>query len=83
MDQALEVVSGRLALERTQQNGVRGFAAQTVKDASEMLSEFLASIFRGYGANGESDTLRVYAAKSATDYDEQLQKARTVAGSLQ
>ncbi len=127
-----EVQSGRLALERSQNAGVRGYAAQVVKDAEEMLnrvasinnanvgasmpnglnadqqgqlsrlsglngidfdreyirqqvgvSDYLAKIFRAYGANGESPTLRVYAAKAATDYDAQLQKARTVAGSLQ
>lgn len=126
-----EVQSGRLALERSQHVGVRGYAAQTVKDAEEMLnrvkfinnanvgasmpsgvndnqqaalnrlsslsgpefdreymrqqievSGFLAGIFRGYGANGESNTMRVYAAKAATEYDAQLEKARTVAGSL-
>lgn len=127
-----EVESGRLALERSQQIGVRGYASQTVKDASEMLnrvafinnanvgasmpggvnanqqsqlnrlaglsgaefdreymrqqvemSQFLARLFRGYGANGESETLRGYAAKAASDYDAQLEKARMVAGSLQ
>ena len=127
-----EVQSGRLALERSQHVGIRGYATQTVKDATEMLkrvdfinnanvaasmpsgvndnqqaqlnrlsglsgtefdreyirqqieiSQFLAGIFRGYGANGESPTLRVYAAKSATDYDAQLEKARTISGSLQ
>ena len=126
-----EIQSGRLALERSQHVGVRGYAAQTVKDASEMVnrikfinnsnvgasmpsgvnanqqallnsltglsgaqfdreymrqqieaSAFLANVFRSYGAAGESETLRVYAAKAATDYDKQLQQARTVAGSL-
>jgi putative membrane protein len=115
-----EMQAGRLALERSQHPGVRGYAIQTVKDASEMLnrvkfinesnvsaplpsrpsddeqvalnglaglngpefdreymrmqiiaSDFLALTFRTYGANGESDTLRVYAAK-----------ARTIMGSL-
>lgn len=128
----LEVQSGRLALERSQHSGVRGYAAQTVKDASEMLnrvkfinnanvgasmpggvnanqqaelnrlaglsgpdfdreymrsqvmiSEYMANFFRGYGATGESDTLRTYAAKAATDYDTQVEKARSIAGSLQ
>jgi len=40
------------------------------------------TILRAYGADGESDTLRVYAAKSATDYDAQVARARTIAGSL-
>lgn len=46
------------------------------------IGEDLARIFRAYGANGESPTLRVYAAKSASDYDDQVARARTVAGSL-
>jgi putative membrane protein len=127
-----EVQSGRLALARSQHSGVRGYAAQTVKDASEMLnrvkfinnanvgasmpsgvnanqqaelnrlaglngpdfdreymrsqvtiSEYMANFFRSYGATGESETLRTYAAKAATDYDAQVEKARTIAGSLQ
>jgi putative membrane protein len=127
-----EVQSGRMALERSQHPGVRGYAAQTVKDASEMLnrvkfinnanvaasmpggvnanqqgelnrlaslsgpdfdreymrsqvtvSQYMANFFRGYGATGESETLRTYAAKAATDYDAQVEKARTIAGSLQ
>jgi len=127
-----EVESARIALERSQHIGVRGYATQTVKDAREMLnrvefinnanvsasmpsgvndnqqaqlnrlsglsgaefdreyirqqieiSVFLARIFRGYGANGESETLRLYAAKTATDFDAQVEKARTIAGSLQ
>jgi len=127
-----EVQSGQLALGRSQHPGVRGYAAQTVKDASEMLnrvkfinnanvaasmpggvnasqqaelsrlaslsgpdfdreyirsqvtiSEYMANFFRGYGAAGESETLRAYAARAATDYDAQVEKARTIAGSLQ
>ncbi len=46
-----EVEGGRVALERSQHVGVRGYAAPTVK--------------------------------AATDYDAQVEKARTVAGSLQ
>ena len=126
-----EIESGRMALERSQHSGVRGYASQTVKDASEMVnrvkfinnanisasmpsgpsdeqqaelnrlanlngpdfdreymrsqievSEFLARICRSYGATGESETLRVYVAKSATDYDKQLEQAHIVAGAL-
>jgi putative membrane protein len=46
------------------------------------VSDFLAKTCRGYGANGESPTLRLYAARAATDYDAQAVLARTVAGSL-
>jgi predicted outer membrane protein len=46
------------------------------------VSDFLANTFRAYGANGESPTLRLYAAKAVTDYDGQSGRARTVAGSL-
>lgn len=126
-----ETQSGQLALERSQHAGVRGYATQTVKDASEMLyrvkfinesnvaapmpakvsdadqaalnhmaslsgadfdraymqsqvstSDFLLLTFREYGANGESQTLRLYAAKAATDYEKQATSARTVMGSL-
>lgn len=127
-----EVQGARLALERSQNAGVRGYATQTLKDASEMInrvkfineanvsapmpkgpndtqqatlnrlaglsgadfdreymrsqievSDYLARTFRAYGANGESPTLRVYAAKAVTDYESQVARARTVAGSLQ
>ncbi len=126
-----EMQTGRLALERSQHPGVRAFAAQTVKDASEMYnrvkfinqsnvsapmpdslgeneqgalnrlagldgpdfdreymrsqitaSDFLAVTFRTYGATGESETLRVYAAKAATDYDKQATDARMIMGAL-
>ena len=33
-----ETQSGRLALERSQHAGVRGYATQTVKDSAEMLN---------------------------------------------
>jgi putative membrane protein len=45
-------------------------------------SDFLLLTFRAYGTNGESDTLRLYAAKAATDYETQATSARTVMGSL-
>ena len=45
-------------------------------------STFLIETFRGYGATGESNTLRVYAAKSVSDYEKQETHARTVMGSL-
>lgn len=126
-----EVQSARLALERSQHVGVRGYATTVLKDATEMLnrvkfineanvgapmpkgpndtqqatlnrlaglsgpdfdreymrsqievSDYLAKIFRAYGANGESPTLRLYAAKAVTDYEKQTQLARTTAGSL-
>lgn len=126
-----EVQGARLALERSQNVGVRGYAAQTLKDAAEMVnrikfineanvsapmpsgpnnaqqatlnrlaglsgpdfdreymrsqievSDYLANTFRTYGANGESPTLRVYAAKAATDYEAQSGRARTIASSL-
>lgn len=126
-----EVQSGRLALERSQNAGVRGYAAQAVQEAGEMLgrvkfinnsnvgaampdalnvdqqallarlaglsgldfdreymrsqievSEMLKRTFTEYGANGESPTMRVYAAKAASDYDAQILQARTIAGSL-
>ena len=127
-----EMQGATMALERSQNIGVRGYATATLKDAAEMVnrvkfinesnvsapvpkgpndnqqaslgrlagmtgadfdreymrsqidvSDYLAKTFRAYGANGESATLRVYAAKAATDYDDQLARARTVAGSLQ
>jgi putative membrane protein len=126
-----EIQSGRLALEKSNHAGVRGYATQVVKDASDMvyrvkginesnvsapmpsgvnanqqamlnrlaglsgpdfdreymrqqveISDYLAKTFRAYGANGESQTLRTYAAKTASDYDAQLLQARTIAGSL-
>jgi putative membrane protein len=126
-----EVQSSRLALERSQNVGVRGYAGQTVKNADEMVNrvkfinnanvgaampdglstdqqallvrltglsgsdfdreymrsqiavgELLKKTFTDYGANGESPTMRVYAAKAVTDYDAQLLQARTIAGSL-
>jgi putative membrane protein len=126
-----EVQSGRLALERSQHGGVRGFATQSVRDADEMLNrvkfinganvgvsmpygltndqqallkrlaglsgsdfdreymrsqievgELLKKAFSDYGSNGESPTMRIYAAKAADDYDAQLMQARTIAGSL-
>ena len=126
-----EMQSGRLALERSQHGGVRGYATQSVRDADEMLNrvkfinganvgvsmpyglnnnqqallkrlaglsgsdfdreymrsqievgELLKKAFSDYGSNGESPTMRIYAAKAADDYDAQLMQARTVAGSL-
>jgi predicted outer membrane protein len=124
-----EFQSGRLALERSQHVGVRGYAGQAVKDATEMIGrvkfinnanaampdglnadqkallvrlsglsgsdfdreymrsqievgEFLKRTFTDYGANGESPTMRVYAAKAVTDYDTQILQARAIAGSL-
>jgi len=126
-----EIQSGRLALERSQHVGVRGYAGQTVKDATEMIGrvkfinnanvgaampdglnadqravlvrltgmsgsdfdreymrsqievgELLKKTFTDYGANGESPTLRVYAAKAVTDYEAQILQARAIAGSL-
>ena len=50
--------------------------------AQIVASDFLAVTFRAYGANGESNTLRLYAAKAATDYDKQATDARMVMGSL-
>ena len=127
-----EVQSAGLALQHSQNIGVRGYATQALKDATEMVnrvkfineanvsapmpkgpsdsqqatlnrlgglsgaefdreymrsqieaSDYLAKTFRAYGANGESPTLRVYAAKGATDYEGQVARARTVAGALQ
>jgi putative membrane protein len=126
-----EVQSGRLALERSQHVGVRGYAGQAVKDADEMVNrvkfinnanvgaampdglnpdqqarliqlnglsgpdfdreymrsqievgELLKQAFTEYGANGESPTLRVYAAKAVTGYEAQILQARAIAGSL-
>jgi putative membrane protein len=126
-----EVQSGRLALERSQHVGVRGYAGQAVKDADEMVNrvkfinnanvgaampeglntdqqarlvklsglsgpdfdreymrsqievgELLKKTFTDYGANGESPTLRVYAAKAVTGYEAQILQARAIAGSL-
>jgi putative membrane protein len=126
-----EVQSGRLALERSQHVGVRGYASQSVKVADEMINrvrsinnanvgaampkglntdqrarlvqlsglsgpdfdreymrsqievgELLKQTFTDYGANGESPTLRVYAAKAVTGYEAQILQARMIAGSL-
>ena len=126
-----EVQSGRLALERSQHVGVRGYAGQAVKDADEMVNrvkfinnanvgaampeglntdqrarlvqlsglsgpdfdreymraqievgELLRKTFTDYGANGESPTLRVYAAKAVTDYAAQILQARAIAAAL-
>jgi predicted outer membrane protein len=127
-----EVQSAQLALERSQHIGVRGYAPQALKGATEMVnrvksineanvgapmpsgpsdaqqatlnrlaglsgsdfdreymmaqvevSDHLAKMFRDYGANGESPTLRLYAADAVTDYENQTARARTVAGSFQ
>ncbi len=126
-----EVQSSRLALERSQHVGVRGYAGQAVKDADEMINrvkffnnanvgaampdglnadqramlvrlavlngsdfdreymrsqievgELLKKTFTDYGANGESPTLRVYAAKAVTGYEAQILQARAIAGSF-
>ena len=126
-----EIRSSRLALERSQHVGVRGYAGQTVKDADEMINrvkfinnanvgaampedlnpdqqarlvqlsglsgpdfdreymrsqievgELLRKTFTDYGANGESPTMRVYAAKAVTGYEAQILQARAIAGSL-
>jgi putative membrane protein len=126
-----EVQSSRLALERSQHVGVRGYAGQALKDADEMINrvkfinnanvgaampeglnadqqallvrltglsggdfdreymrsqidvgELLKKTFTDYGANGESPTMRVYAAKAVTGYDAQILQARAIAGSL-
>ncbi|MFI5000900.1 MAG: DUF4142 domain-containing protein [Reyranellales bacterium] len=45
-------------------------------------SDFLTKTFRAYGATGESETMRVYAAKATSDYEKQATLARTVMGSL-
>jgi len=126
-----EIRSGRLALERSQHVGVRGYAGQTVKDAAEMIghvkfidnanvdgaipdgltadqramlvrlaglngsdfdreymrfqievAEHLKQAFTDYGANGESPTMRIYAAKAVTDYAAQILQARAIAAAL-
>ena len=126
-----EIRSGRLALERSQHAGVRGYAGQTVKDAAEMIGrvkfinnanvdgatsdglsadqrgmlvrlasltgsdfdreymrfqivvgEGLRQAFTDYGANGESPSMRIYAAKAVTDYEAQILQARAIAASL-
>jgi putative membrane protein len=126
-----EVQSSRLALERSQHVGVRGYAGQAAKDADEMVNrvkfinnanvgaampdgvnpdqqarlvqlsglsgpdfdreymrsqievgELLKQTFTDYGANGESPTMRVYAAKAVTGYEAQILQARAIAGSL-
>jgi putative membrane protein len=126
-----EVRSGRLALERSQHAGVRGYAGQAVKEAGEMIDrvtfinnanvgaampdgfttdqqarlvqlsvlsgpdfdreymraqievgEILRQAFTDYGANGESPTLRLYAAKAVTGYEAQVLQARAIAGAL-
>jgi hypothetical protein len=46
------------------------------------VGELLKKTFSEYGANGESPTMRVYAAKAVTDYEAQILQARTIAGSL-
>ena len=46
------------------------------------VGELLKQTFTDYGANGESPTLRVYAAKAVTGYEAQILQARAIAGSL-
>ena len=46
------------------------------------VGELLKKTFTDYGANGESPTLRVYAAKAVTGYEAQILQARAIAGSL-
>jgi putative membrane protein len=46
------------------------------------IGELLKQTFTDYGANGESPTLRVYAAKAVTGYEAQILQARAIAGSL-
>jgi len=46
------------------------------------VGELLKKTFTDYGANGESPTMRVYAAKAVTGYEAQILQARAIAGSL-
>lgn len=46
------------------------------------VGELLKKTFTDYGANGESPTMRIYAAKAVTGYEAQILQARTIAGSL-
>ena len=46
------------------------------------VGELLRKTFTDYGANGESPTLRVYAAKAVAGYEAQILQARAIAGSL-
>lgn len=126
-----EIRSGRLALERSQHVGVRGYAGRSVKDAAEMIGrvkfinnanvnaampdgltadqrsmlvrlaglhgsafdreymrfqievgEGLKQTFTAYGTNGESPSMRIYAAKAVSDYEAQILQARAIAASL-
>ena len=46
------------------------------------VGELLKTTFIAYGANGESPTMRVYAAKAVTGYEAQILQARAIAGTL-
>ena len=54
----------------------------TFRKLSIAVGELLKKTFTDYGANGESPTMRVYAAKAVTGYEAQILQARTIAGSL-
>ena len=75
MPASFEVQSGHMALERSQHPGVRGYAAQTVKAASEMLNrvKFInnanvsASMPGGVNANQQGELNRL-ASLSGPDF---------------
>jgi putative membrane protein len=78
-----EVQSGRLALDRSQHVGVRGYAVQTLKDADEMLShvKFInnsnvgASMPSGLSENQQA-TLDRLAGLKGPDFDREYMRSQ-------
>ena len=46
------------------------------------VGELLRKTFTDYGTNGESPTMRGYAAKAVTGYEAQILQARAIASAL-
>jgi putative membrane protein len=82
-----EVQSGRLALERSQQVAVRGYAGQTVKDADEMINrvKFInnanvgASMPDGMNSNQQA-RLNQLAGLSGPDFDRAYMQSQIEVG---
>ena len=84
-----EVQSSRLALERSQHVGVRGYAGQAVKDADEMINrvKFInnANVGAGMpdGLNADQQALLVrLTALSGSDFDREYMRSQIEVGEL-
>lgn len=78
-----EVQSARLALERSQNVGVRGYAAQTLKDAAEMVNRVKFINEANVGAsmpagpnNTQQSTLNRLTGLSGPDFDREYMRSQ-------